>query len=289
MGHPWKDTTYPYHAFVPETEEQASDCEEDNVPVSQILALESSTKKKMPQLTTGEACVGHIILKQFETGVFKGTVMTATKLRGRFLYHIVYEDGDSEDLNDKELKEGHEMYNTQTGEAFQSKTINEGQDDIASEKCHSGGETEGSEYGLSDEEEKRVSKKKRIIGRGKNKTLEPKQSKQKRKPKQSNDGAKKTPKQKLKAQVINVKALLNSGDKNSVTNMIIRAMTPDEKTEILDTAGKSLLVQAKKGMRVQAMKVQCMEPSKLIVLMPKLIMSHLTFYFILIRQSTQLL
>ncbi len=93
------------------------------------------------------------------------------------MYHIVYEDGDSEDLNDKELKVGHEMYNTQTGETFQSSSITDGQDDIESEKFHSGGETEESEYGMSDEEDKRVSKKKLIIGRGTNKTLKPKQLK----------------------------------------------------------------------------------------------------------------
>ncbi len=73
-------------------------------------------------------------------------------------------------------------------------------------------------------------------------------------------GATKSPKQKLKAQVIDVEALLHSGAKNSVTNKTIKAMTPKEKTEILDTAGKSLLVQAKKGMRVQAMKVHSLLP-----------------------------
>jgi hypothetical protein len=130
----------------------------------------------MPQLTTGEACVGHLILKQFETGVFKGTVMTATKQRGRYLYHIVYEDGDSEDLNDKELREGHEMYNTQTEKAFHSSDINGKDEAIGSDKDISGGETEGSEYSMSDEDEKRVLKKKRKIGRGKHKTREPKQS-----------------------------------------------------------------------------------------------------------------
>ena len=30
------------------------------------------------------------------------------------MYHVLYEDGDSEDMNDKELLEGHDMYNRQT-------------------------------------------------------------------------------------------------------------------------------------------------------------------------------
>ncbi len=73
-------------------------------------------------------------------------------------------------------------------------------------------------------------------------------------------GSNKSPRRKLNKQVIDVEALLNSGARNSVTNKTIKAMTPEEKTEILDTAGKSLLLQAKKGMRVQAMKVPSLLP-----------------------------
>ena len=36
------------------------------------------------------------------------------------MYHVVYEDGDSEDMIDKELLEGHEMYNRQTEKTFQT-------------------------------------------------------------------------------------------------------------------------------------------------------------------------
>jgi hypothetical protein len=129
-----KGKPYPHDVFIPETEAQddtqeaqpdsddmlqsaskdMSESDDENIPFSRLQAKKTvrakkkTTKTEVPKLQLGEACVGHLILKQFETGVFKGTVMTATKLRGRFLYHIVYKDGDSEDLNDKELTEGHE-------------------------------------------------------------------------------------------------------------------------------------------------------------------------------------
>ena len=62
--------------------------------------------------------------------MFKGTVMSATKLRGRYLYHVVYENGDSEDMNDKELLIGHEMYNRQTEKTFQTSASFDKQDEV---------------------------------------------------------------------------------------------------------------------------------------------------------------
>ncbi len=79
--------------------------------------------------------------------------MSATKLRGRHLYHVVYEDGDSEDMNDKELLKGHEMYNRQTAKTFQTSASFDKEDEVGSENDKSGGDTEGSSYGDSDEEE----------------------------------------------------------------------------------------------------------------------------------------
>jgi hypothetical protein len=135
-----------------------SDSEEDNIPFSRLQEKMSvrdktaTTKTQVPKLIFGEACIGHLILKQFETGVFKGTVMTATKQRGRYIYHVIYEDGDSEDMNDKELLEGHEMYNRQTEKNFQTSTSVDYEVSVDYDKDSSRGDTEGSEYGESDEE-----------------------------------------------------------------------------------------------------------------------------------------
>ncbi len=51
--------------------------------------------------------------------------------------------------------------------------------------------------------------------------------------------------------------LVKSGDKNSVTNKTLAAMTPEQQTAIIGSAEKSLMRQAKKGLRVEAMKVLC--------------------------------
>ncbi len=67
---------------------------------------------------------------------------------------------------------------------------------------------------------------------------------------------KETPKRTRKPAVIDVEAILLSGAKNSVTTKTIEALTPEEKKEMMGSAGKSLLTQAKKGMRVQAMTVR---------------------------------
>jgi hypothetical protein len=149
-------------------------------------------------------------------------------------------------MNDKELLEGHEMYNRQTEKTLQTSDSPQNDKDAESESDKSGGETEGSVYEESDEEEKAKSTKKRKHAHGKAK-VEVKTSRSSVKTK--------TPQRKSKCPVIDVEAILLSGAKNSVTTKTIEAMTPDEKKELVGTAGKSLMLQAKKGMRVQAMTV----------------------------------
>ncbi len=95
------------------------------------------------------------VLKQFDEGLFKGTVTDAKKQRARYLYHVVYEDGDSEDLNEKEFMKAN---NETAVDKDKGKSVDFVSD---AEEEHSGGETEGSEYGLSDEDDIRHSKKKR--------------------------------------------------------------------------------------------------------------------------------
>jgi hypothetical protein len=111
---------------------------------------------------------------------------------------------------------------------------------VDSDSEKSGGETEGSDYQDSDVEEEKKGPKKRKLAGGKPKVKE------------------ETPKRTQKVPIIDVEAILRSGGKNSVTTKTIERMTPDEKNEMIGTAGKSLLTQAKKGIRVQAMTVSCL-------------------------------
>jgi hypothetical protein len=71
--------------------------------VSQILA-------RKEEVTSGQSNVGKTVMKQFEAGLFCGQVVTAIKKRGRFLYHVLYEDGDEEDFNDQELQDALELH-----------------------------------------------------------------------------------------------------------------------------------------------------------------------------------
>ncbi len=50
-------------------------------------------------------------------------------------------------------------------------------------------------------------------------------------------------------------ALLKCGSKDNITNKTVALMTPEEAKSLTSTAGKSILKEAKKGLRVHAFKV----------------------------------
>ncbi len=56
----------------------------------------------------------------------------------------MYEDGDEEDLNDKEFREGYELLNQSNNEAVKTLGEDNDQDDSDNHNDKSGGETEGS-------------------------------------------------------------------------------------------------------------------------------------------------
>ena len=238
VGDVLKDRVYPY-VFIPETEVQVSET------VKEITVGTDG-------VPSGELCVGKSIMKEFGEGLFKGYVTTAIKKRGRFLYHVVYEDGDEEDLNDREFREAYDLFIESGKESFQNKDK-----DIEAEHAQSGGETEGSDYDVQSDEEvlKKARKKRRTTV---TKTI---------KEKGSLNGGKKSQKEvdpneaptikrgKKKPTVINVEALYKSGNKYSVMHKTIEGMTDAQKEDVLGSAEKKLVTIAKKGLRVQAMKV----------------------------------
>jgi hypothetical protein len=57
------------------------------------------------------------------------------------------------------------------------------------------------------------------------------------------------------AKAISVEALFSMGSKTSVTAKTMAAMTSQQNSDIMDTAGKALLIQARKGLRDETMKV----------------------------------
>jgi hypothetical protein len=173
---------------IPETVLQDSDVEEDNIPISQLQAktkadkpqsieyvgeawkvkvspfvfipeTEDQASKKVKETTvvidgvpSGETCVGKTVLKEFAEGLFKGQVTTALKKRGGFLYHVVYDGGDEGDLNDQEFSEAYELFNKSGNETVKAIVEQNGQGDSDNNNDKSGGETEGSEYDMSEDE-----------------------------------------------------------------------------------------------------------------------------------------
>ncbi len=64
---------------------------------------------------------------------------------------------------------------------------------------------------------------------------------------------------KAKLTGIDVDAILKSGSKGNVTNQTVALMTEEEAESLTTTAGVTMLKEAKKGLRVQAFKVDSQE------------------------------
>jgi hypothetical protein len=149
------------HVFVPETEEQNSGCEEDNVPFSELKEKRKADRQQEPKesietvvekaptdidLSAVTEHIGRKVAKQFEDGVYKGEVISTTGKRGRFLYKILYEDGDGEDLNEKEFKKACMLYNEGVTES------KEDLEDSDNDKWSYNSDIEVSEYSGTDDE-----------------------------------------------------------------------------------------------------------------------------------------
>jgi hypothetical protein len=92
-----------------EVQSGSSDSEGDDVPVALLLkAVKDKVETVMPE---GEQAVGAGIARDFgtELGVFKGKVHHVQAVRRRHVYHVKYEDGDSEDFDADEYKYAYEL------------------------------------------------------------------------------------------------------------------------------------------------------------------------------------
>jgi hypothetical protein len=166
------------------------------------------------------------------------------------LYTVLHEDGDGEDLNEREFKEARVLYQDKDGKTAQKDTTQLDTEEVERDSGHSGGETKGSDFAPSEDE---LEKKR---ARKKHKTLRtPEKEKEKKNGRKQIKEAE-TIKKVGKQQVIDVDALLKSESKDNITNKTVALMTPKEAESLTTTAGKSILKEAKKGLRVQAFKVE---------------------------------
>ena len=79
VGDVWKEKASPFIVLITETEPKTEE---------QVIATVEERIVVIDEVPTGESCIGQKILKEFGEGLFKGSVTTAIKKRGRFLYHV---------------------------------------------------------------------------------------------------------------------------------------------------------------------------------------------------------
>ncbi len=101
-------------SHVPETEQQDKSSEsEDDIPVATLLRKENTftmteqQKKDCLEGPQGERAIGVVVAKTFDGVEFRGTVDSFRKARQRHYYHVVYTDGDEEELSQTELRDGY--------------------------------------------------------------------------------------------------------------------------------------------------------------------------------------
>ena len=94
-----------------ETELQ-DDSSDDDIPVATILRQENLVTLTEQQIKDcqegpqGKRAIGVTIAKMFDGVQFKGTVDSFREARQRHYYHVVYTDGDEEELTQTELRDG---------------------------------------------------------------------------------------------------------------------------------------------------------------------------------------
>ncbi len=109
--------------IVPETELQNSPVKvrvegtETEMTVTEATATETTvTETTVTETTVTEAAMTETVIqpvkvaKHFEAGLFIGEITAVSIKRGRNLYTVLYEDGDGEDMNDREYKEARALY-----------------------------------------------------------------------------------------------------------------------------------------------------------------------------------
>jgi len=82
--------------YVPSTDE-------DDVPIVQTLRAEVCPPHKI--IPKDDRALGQKVAKNFDAGLFEGTVTNIEKRRGRSLYHVIYDDGDCEDMDEIEYED----------------------------------------------------------------------------------------------------------------------------------------------------------------------------------------
>ena len=95
-----------------EDQDKASDSEDD-IPFATLLRQEKGNELSLEQIQdckegpVGERAIGVTVAKIFDGVEYRGTIDSFRKARQRYYYHVTYSDGDEEELNQAELRDGY--------------------------------------------------------------------------------------------------------------------------------------------------------------------------------------
>jgi hypothetical protein len=156
--------------------------DEDNVPVSILLDKpKKNLRDATGEIVVGEAAIGVGIAKIFQDlGMFTGIVDRVRKDGRETLYHVLYTDGDEEELSHYEFVLASQLYEGR--HAFDD---NEANSDMEMQATVEGGDS-GSEYSDTNDRQSRKAERKAML------------RKRKQKHKMTKKGAPKTVRQKSK-------------------------------------------------------------------------------------------
>lgn len=167
--------------YIPETEDQEEPVQDLVLKVPELQDSSGLIDDRLNQTATsltiaqmkdfkegplGQNAVGVTVCKEFDGVQFQGKVESFRQVRQRFYYHIIYSDGDEEDMSQIELRDAYLLANTELIEAEWSslKSLDNGKEAIQTEDetLVASSDEEGSEYDRHDyESEVKQTKRKR--------------------------------------------------------------------------------------------------------------------------------
>ena len=221
--------------------------EEDNIPVSILLDKpKKNLRDANGEIVVGEAAIGVGIAKIFQDlGMFTGIVDRIRKEGRETLYHVLYTDGDEEELSHYEYVLACQLYEGRhTFDEMEANSEMEMQPTFE-------GEDSGSEY--SDTNDRKLRKAER------NEMLR----KRRQKRKKTKEGTPKTMTKKSKVARLRELTTLENGDvellggKKTLTTKTWDGLNAEQRSSTLHELEKPLKTKMKKTLQDELLKVHC--------------------------------
>jgi hypothetical protein len=227
------------------TKTATSSDDEDNIPMSILLHKPKKLNRDARgEIIVGEAAIGVGIAKLFEgLGMFRGIVDRVRKEGRETLYHVLYTDGDEEELSHYEYILASQLY-----EGRHTLDCTEGNSEMELQTTVDEGDS-GSEYSDTDDRKARKHERKAMLLK----------RKKRRKGKMESTGKPSQTKSK-RARVKEITSLDKSdielfGGKNTLTTTTWQSLSEDQQCSTLTEMEKPIKSKLKKTLQDQLLKV----------------------------------